>query len=304
VRVTGSYPRVMVIGPARPAGATPRGMLPGVTRYRSRSARGRPGPAAGLLGVVLLAGAGAGTWAAVRSPAEPARPAAAPAGATVAPSPSATPSAVATPTSAPTPSETPSVTPAPRLPKGLTAKDVRAGLLSASFPQRGTGRLKVVACDEKARGKGRVVRVRVEVEGGLKVDGDAFAAFALATLNDERSWARDGYRFVRTDGRADVRLVLASPETSAAMCRPLRTFGRLSCHAGDATVLTVYRWVKAIPEYGKDRTGYRQYLVNHEVGHALGHGHVSCPGAGRRAPTMMQQTKGLNGCRPNSWPYP
>jgi hypothetical protein len=190
-------------------------------------------------------------------------------------------------------------------PAGLSSADVGAGLRSATFPQRGTGRLGVVPGSSKAPGPGRVVRVRVEVEGGLDVDGAAFAAFALATLNDQRSWAHGGRAtFARTDGSADVRLVLASPETSAAMCRPLRTFGRLSCHQGDATVLTIYRWVRAIPEYGTDRTGYRQYLVNHEVGHALGHAHQMCAGAGRLAPVMMQQTKGLNGCRPNPWPYP
>ncbi|MBI4944247.1 MAG: DUF3152 domain-containing protein [Actinobacteria bacterium] len=218
--------------------------------------------------------------------------------------PTATPSAPSAPSSAPGATPSAPATTAAAPPKGLTKADVAAGLLSASFPQRGTGRLKVVPGSAAAPGTGKVVRVRIEVEGGLEVDGRRFADFALATLNDERSWAHDGYRFARTDGTADVRLVLASPDTSARLCRPLRTFGRLSCHSGDATVITVYRWVKGIPEYGKDLAGYRRYVVNHEVGHALGQGHLMCPGAGRRAPVMMQQTKGLKGCRPNSWPYP
>ena len=148
--------------------------------------------------------------------------------------------------------------------------------------------------------------VAVAVEGGVPADGEAFAAFVLTTLNDARGWPHEGYTFARTDDgdAADVTVVLASPALTDRLCKPLVTYGKLSCRNGNRSVLTFYRWVNGIPEYADDLTAYRRYLVNHEVGHFLGKGHVSCPGAGALAPVMMQQTKGLDGCARNSWPYP
>jgi hypothetical protein len=198
-------------------------------------------------------------------------------------------------------------TPTPSAPRAIPVRDRRAGLVTTSsrVAWSAGGKLKTVPGRQKAPGRGRVDTIRVEVESGLKLDQQAFAHFVMSTLNDRRSWTEGGERtFARTDGPADIRVVLASPERSAAMCLPLRTFGKLSCHADGAAVLTMYRWVKAVPEYAGDHDSYRRYVVNHEVGHALGHGHEYCAGKGKVAPLMMQQTKGLKGCRPNPWPFP
>lgn len=198
----------------------------------------------------------------------------------------------------------PAPTPTPTPPPPPPSPDQLAGLLAPEVPPRGDGVLHAVPGAAPAPGQGAVRTVRIEVEGGLPVDAAVFADFVLTTLNDSRGWGSGGQlSFARTDGPAEIQVVLASPETSAQLCRPLVTYGKLSCRRGEQAIITHFRWVNGSQHYGGDITGYRQYVLNHEVGHVLGHGHVSCPGAGQVAPVMLQQTLGLQGCTPNPWPF-
>lgn len=287
---------------------------------RGRPARGRGRVSAAARGAtsVLVLGmvmaTTAALWGIVRpqgAPLQPVTTSALQAASPTSPGPAPTPSPAAT---APDPSppqmamgemdEGDEAAPATRT-SLITAADRGAGLRTVVVPAAGKRTMVIVPGEQKPPGRGRVHRVRVEVESGLDVDGAAFARFVMATLNDRRGWGHGGsMTFARTAGRTDIRVVLASPATSAAMCRPLITKGTLSCANGSTAVLTVYRWVRGTADYGADITGYRQYLVNHEVGHVLGHGHQACPGRGRRAPVMLQQTKGLKGCTKNPWPFP
>ena len=170
--------------------------------------------------------------------------------------------------------------------------------------QRGSGVLDVVPGSMPAPGRGEVVTVRVDVERGTGIAAPAFAAEVMSTLNDPRSWGQGGTRtFARTDGTADVQVILASPLTSADLCRPLVTYGRLSCSEGERAILTSYRWEHGTVEF-PDLAVYRRYVVNHEVGHVLGKAHERCPAAGLPAPVMQQQTIGVAPCTPNAWPFP
>lgn len=174
-----------------------------------------------------------------------------------------------------------------------------------AVPPSASGQPAVVAGSTAAVTGPTVWSYRVEVEDGLAFDGPEFAAAVHATLSDPRGWATDGHVFQRVDSASvDFRVILASPALTDQLCAPLRTRGQVSCRNGEMVVLNALRWATGVEDYGADLASYREYLVNHEVGHRLGRNHVDCPGPGQPAPIMMQQTYGVGDCTPNPWPLP
>lgn len=208
--------------------------------------------------------------------------------------------APATVTTAPSPTPlptTPSPTPLPTTPKP-TPKPT-----PVTIPASGTGQLVTVPGTAGPTGPGTRMTYRLEIEGGLPLDGAAVAAQVQRTLTDPRGWQPiEHVAFVRTPGPASFELILASPTMVDRLCYPLDTVGELSCRNGNRVILNAKRWVDAVPWYRGHLDDYRAYLVNHEVGHRLGHGHKGCPAPGAPAPVMVQQSKSLYGCAPNPWP--
>jgi hypothetical protein len=186
------------------------------------------------------------------------------------------------------------------------AKTVKTA--KVTITRHGPGTFVRAAVDGPKLGEsGRLLRFDVRVEKGLPFDADETAREIEATLADPRSWTGSGewrLELVSDPSRADFTVFLASPYTVDRYCWPLRTYGRVSCQAGNRVMLNARRWAFGADAYRADVGAYRRYLVNHEIGHRLGHRHVGCPGTGRRAPVMMQQTKSVGACRPNPWPAP
>lgn len=191
----------------------------------------------------------------------------------------------------------------------------------AEYTPKGTGVFRVLPGTGPVVGTGNLIRYSIDVENGIGgIDLGQFATQVQTVLADARSWAGHGnLALQRVDsGHIDLHVTLTSSLTVRTICGydiPTET----SCYAqaGSVTgidvnrvILNNARWVRGDANYVGDLEAYRTYMINHEVGHGLGHMHShSCLPEGL-APVMMQQTLGLKSavtgkmCAANPWPYP
>jgi len=142
------------------------------------------------------------------------------------------------------------------------------------------------------------VLYRVDVRIGKAED---FAPFLAKVMADDHGWKRARFD-VREDSGAPYRVVLAEGDEVDELCRPYDTGGKYSCQNGPIVAINADRWRDSVPHWPGDLASYRTMLLNHEMGHLLGQHHSPCPGPGRTAPVMQQQSGGLDGCAANSWP--
>lgn len=152
----------------------------------------------------------------------------------------------------------------------------------------------------------RTVTFSVATKGAVAADVEAFAASALATLNDPRGWSLGGsVRFARVPSGGDFTLWLAEASTVPSFSSICSS--SWSCRVGRNVIINDLRWRTATDAWsggGGSLRDYQHYVVNHETGHWLGLGHPGCGGAGQASPVMAQQSITLGGCRPNAWPLP
>ncbi|TQF66093.1 DUF3152 domain-containing protein [Rhodococcus spelaei] len=201
-----------------------------------------------------------------------------------------------------------------------------------AFTATGAGTWRVIggATPKTGEGKEQVFTYTVEVEDGVDTAGfggdESFGRMVDQTLANPKSWTNDHrFAFERIDkGEPSFRISLTSQMTTRQACGydiPVDS----SCYNPgiDRVVLNEARWVRGAIAFQGDIGSYRQYQINHEVGHAIGYQqHQPCEVDGGLAPVMMQQSFGISNndiarldpegvvpmdgktCRFNPWPYP
>ena len=229
-------------------------------------------------------------------------------------------------------------------PRGLTAFDASlpTGVLpeGGAFTEAGEKTWHIVpgATPKVGQGTAKTFTYTVEVEDGIDTaafGGDeGFARMVTETLGNPKSWTHNPqFAFQRIDAsspeiKPDFRVSLSSPMTVREGCGyeiPLESSCFNPVYGPDAqprVFINEARWVRGAVPFQGDIGSYRQYLINHEVGHAIGYTtHEPCDQNGGLAPIMMQQTFSIANddeskfdpdqvkadgkkCRPNSWPFP
>lgn len=136
-----------------------------------------------------------------------------------------------------------------------------------------------------------------------------FSDTVFSTLNDPRGWPRAGAVFQEADGTdpnaCSMTLTLAAADQMTSFSTECSD--EYSCRVGNDVVINVDRWNNATEGWlnaGGTVERYRTMVINHEVGHRLGHldNELTCPAVNQPAPLMQQQSMDLLGCVPNEWP--
>ncbi len=140
----------------------------------------------------------------------------------------------------------------------------------------------------------------VRSRGTITASMTTFAASVAATYADPRGWLRGHMRFKRVSSGGDFTVLLAQARylpTYSSVCSV-----QYSCRVGRNVIINQDRWRWGSRYFPGPLAQYRQMVVNHETGHWLGNRHAYCGGKGQLAPVMQQQSKGMQGCKPNAWP--
>lgn len=156
----------------------------------------------------------------------------------------------------------------------------------------------------------KVIYYKTMTWGNVMASFSDFKQKVAETLNDSRGWVRAGLKFMEVESGQDLNVILSDPASLGATpgCG-----ADLSCTTwANQVIINDVRWREGTEPSraaGMSTRDYQHMVVNHEMGHWLGHyAHIDgCTAEngfiGGPAPIMLQQSTGLRGCASfNAWP--
>ena len=151
----------------------------------------------------------------------------------------------------------------------------------------------------------KVIYYKTLVWGDVEASFSDFRTKVAETLSDSRGWVRAGLKFVEVNSGQDVNIILSDPASLGATAG---CSSELSCTTwANEVIINDIRWregTEASRAGGMSTRDYQHMVINHEMGHWLGHyAHEEGCSDGGPAPIMLQQSTGLRGCDSfNAWP--
>ena len=174
----------------------------------------------------------------------------------------------------------------------------------------------------------------VATRGSVSESLEQFENKIFRTLNSPEGWPRAGvtFRFAHaasgsgSDGASDADTNTSSGASTSSAANAVDCDFTLwlseasqvpsfssycsveySCRVGNAVIINQSRWNEPTPAWlngGGNLENYRTMVLNHEVGHRLGHmdNENVCQAANGPAPLMQEQSISLRGCSIRWWP--
>lgn len=152
----------------------------------------------------------------------------------------------------------------------------------------------------------KTVYYKITSWGNIQASLDDFRAKVAETLNSTKGWGQIlAFKETKANEKADLEIILSD---AAHLAATPGCSAELSCtNWSNQVIINDLRWregTSASRAAGMSTRDYQHMVINHEVGHWLGHYNheASCPNGGP-APIMLQQSTGLRGCDSfNAWP--
>tara|TARA_Y100000389_G_C17365178_1_gene465907 strand:- start:357 stop:863 length:507 start_codon:yes stop_codon:yes gene_type:complete len=129
-------------------------------------------------------------------------------------------------------------------------------------------------------------------------------------LQDERGWVSKGYKFKQVHNNPKIEVYFKTNEEIKEIFKGIARLHDLSVTDRGSNPIKIYfninNWENPPKAYETESNNrlkqYREYLVQHEFGHAIGYNHHHYKKKYSNCPVMLQQSKYTEPyCKANSW---